>query len=375
MTEPADRNYGGPNPVGDNSEAPWPPAGPPASPNQPPPGPMPHGVVVDYSAYPHRPLAPQHTARRRWWWIALATGAVIITAIVVAVLVLTGRNTDDGLSPTEIAKGYLTALARGDAAAALSYSDEHLPSKDFLTDDILKKQLAKWPITNIRILNAGSEEANTGRVHVAASFGETISDAVLHIDRRHGRWWLASAATSLPANPAPDASDRTLTIFGRPFGASNQYVFPGWLDIASSSPYIDASIPKPLLLDRLTARKTFLQAQFALNDNGVNTVRDAVTAAFAKCEQFHVLKPPYPCAETGLDPNTFVDGNVVWGQSDLSGINSTFDHRLAAVTFSGMVMTDITAQTHSGAWEHFTGRHGAKGVAKLSTVPPTLTFG
>ena len=50
-------------------------------------------------------------------------------------------------------KGYLEALAKGDAAKALSFSNDKPANTEFLTNDILKKQIAKWPITDIKILS------------------------------------------------------------------------------------------------------------------------------------------------------------------------------------------------------------------------------
>jgi hypothetical protein len=379
MSDATGGRYGGPNPVGggaDPQKQPAPFEPPPSmhpGPWQPPnavPAPGPQASGVDPSRLP---LLPIRKSRKRLWSTVAALGAVVVSAVV-AVIVFTGHDTTSVASPADVVKGYLDALARGDADAALSYSDKRPASNDYLTPDILKKQIAKWPITNIRILNANSSDAATGRVHAASTFGTTISETTMHLTRQKGRWRLEEAAIALPPNPLPDASEQTLTLFGKPFGQSRQYVFPGWLDVASGNHYISATT-KPLLLDRLTQREHYLQADYAINDTGEKAVIDVTVAEFAKCEQSHSLKPPYPCSEVGLPADKFVDGTVTWGEANLGELNSTFDQKRLAINFFGRITNDVTAQTTSGTSDHFTAQHNVKGIAELSTVSPTLKFG
>lgn len=385
MNDSPSRRYGGANPVGGGQQPPtppapsWPPPNMHQGPWQPPAAGSPPSPTPD-GGDPGRALLPIRKSRKPLLVTLGAGAAVLVVIIIVLVVTLVGgdRERGGGGSAADAVTGYLEALARGDAAAALSYSDKDPASLDFLTDDVLKKQVAKWPITNIRILNAGSGEAATGRVHVSATFGTTISEARMRLTRKNSRWYLDNAAIVLPQNPAPDASDKTLTVFGKPFGQSRQYVFPGWVDIASSNPYVDATAnptTQSLLLDRLTAREHYLQADFAINKNGEKAVIDATVAAFAKCQQSHAIKPPYPCSEVGLPADKYVDGTVDWGEADLGELNSTFDHRNLAVNFWGRITNDCTAQTTAGGSDHFTAQHYVKGVADLSTIPPTLKFG
>jgi hypothetical protein len=91
----------------------------------------------------------------------------------------------------------LEALARGDADAALSYSSDQPASKEFLTDDILKKQTGKWPITDIRILD-DTATASMGTVHVAVKFGDQISDETLFLEQKNGECRAAPRPGSRP---------------------------------------------------------------------------------------------------------------------------------------------------------------------------------
>ena len=77
-----------------------------------------------------------------------------------------------GGSAGDAVKRYLEALARGDAETALSYGIDQPATSEFLTSEILKKQVAQWPIRNIRILHDNSSAPDTklsmAHVHVVA---------------------------------------------------------------------------------------------------------------------------------------------------------------------------------------------------------------
>ena len=145
----------------------------------------------------------------------------VLAAIALVVVMVTrggGGPGGGGGSPAEAVQGYLEALSRGDAQAALAYSAEEPGSTDLLTDEVLKQQIAQWPITNIRILSGEATTAiATAVVHVAATFGDKVSDTQLQLTRSGDRWLLKSAAVKLDPGSMIQAS-RTLTVFGKPVG-------------------------------------------------------------------------------------------------------------------------------------------------------------
>ncbi|MGE5694739.1 MAG: hypothetical protein ACM4D3_05730, partial [Candidatus Sericytochromatia bacterium] len=73
--------------------------------------------------------------------------------MVVVVVIATAGRGGKADTPADAVRGYLEALARGDAEAALSYASDQPASKEFLTDEILQKQIDKWPISDIQILD------------------------------------------------------------------------------------------------------------------------------------------------------------------------------------------------------------------------------
>ena len=188
--------------------------------------------------------------------------------IVVAIVSFSGAGTSGvggggATSADGAVKGYLDALSKGDANAALAFGTDQPASKDFLTDDILKQQIAKWPITNVRILSA-NEMGGMAQVHVAVNFGDQTSDQTLMVKKDDGIWKLSAASVKLnlgglastvpltdpvSGKPVPSAP---ITLFGKPVAeAAPVYVFPGWLDLGSGSKYLTVSAARPVLLDGL----------------------------------------------------------------------------------------------------------------------------
>jgi hypothetical protein len=402
--------YGGPNPVGpvDPTEATrmaprprqgqWQQPVPATQPWSAPPGPQPWqptpqglgpspipgaGFAAPPPTYgPGGPglFGPPPRRNRKPLFVTLGAGAaVLIVVVIVLVITLAGGNTSGGGgSAADAVKGYLDALSRGDAEAALSYSDDQPASKDFLTSDILKKQIAKWPITNIRILSddSGAGSLGMGQVHVAANFGTKVSDATVSVKRNNKRWYLASAAIKLRPTPgvAVNGADKTLTFFNKPVGDDTTYVFPGYVDIGSNDPYLGVKA-KPLLLDSLTSYTPWVHAEFSLNDAGSKAVTDALVSGFAACQKSSLLKPPAPCPLEGLDPVNYVEGTARWGQADVSQLKvQGLDEYHLKVAFFGQAVVPVTVQAKSGSTRDGTINLFLNGNADISKVPPALSY-
>lgn len=325
----------------------------------------------------HAPGPVRKGRKALWLSVAAAAAVLIVTAIVVVVGTSGGGSQSGAGSPADAVKGYLQALARGDAHTALSYSSDQPASTQFVGDDVLKKQIAHWPITNIRILqnDAHADAYGIAAIHVVATFGTTTSDAVVNLKRTGGRWLLNTSTVRVqPSKAIGDyPMGKTLTFFGKPVGESTVDVFPGWVDVASTNRYL-AVTAKPLLLDQLTPDLPWFQATFTLNDAGTKATTDALAGAFASCLQSHALKPPSPCSRIGLNPNEFVEGTANWGTPDFSKIQQSLDPQTQAVTFDGMVFSQVTVQRRSGETSQLNVQHPIHGVADINKAPPDVTF-
>lgn len=337
---------------------------PPGGPWQPPPGP---------------PFQPPKNRKPLFVTLA-AGGAVVLVVAIVLAITLTGRASYGGGSAGDVVKDYLQALANGDAETALSYSADQPASKEFLTDEVLKKQVAQWPITNVRILNDDSTGAGgplgMAQVHVVATFGDKVSDSTLEVKKDHGSWKLNTAAIKVspdPASTAGNAAAKTLTFFGKPVGDSTVYVFPGWMDVGTTNPYMTATT-KPLLLDQLTMMGLpWLQTTFALSDKGRDAARDQLSAAMANCQKSNLLAPPG--CPMSVDPYGLADGTAAWGPADISAVKfDNFDPYRLELTFFGQVKASISVKTTGGATKQGDATQFLSGSADMAKTPPALSF-
>jgi hypothetical protein len=163
-------------------------------------------------------------------------------------------------------------------------------------------------------------------------------------------------------------------VFGKPVGDGVFYVFPGYLQLGSSNPYIDVKAEPPLL-DKLTSYAAgIFQSKFTINPAGEKAINDAVAQAFSACQQSASLAPPAPCPTEIRNFNgELVDGTVKWGQPDLSGIQQRFfDQYKLSVHLSGEVKIPVTAQNRGGGVKQGDVTAFVSGTVDLSKTPPVL---
>lgn len=367
------------------SGAPW--GGPPGGPGQgwpapqypppaqgwPPPG-APPGVWTPPGA-----AGPGGPQRRRMVFLALGAVALLAVIAVVVTAVIRGGGAG-GSTPGAAVKGYLEALSRGDAEAALTFSGDQPGSKEFLSAEVLKKQIDKWPITDIRILGGGEDSGgilNSATVHVAATFGDKVSDVELDVKKSGNRWLLDSSAVRIePARDPNDKAAKTLTVFGKPVGDGPLYVFPGYQEFASSNPYLELTDADPILLDGMRSYMgSMFRPTFDLNENGKKVIAEAVDAQFAACRNSKALEPPPPCPAKVNYPPAFVDGTVEWGQPDTSTVEiGYFDPYKMTVSASGVVKVPFTVQAKRGTQMSEEDTVFFSATADISQTPPTLAM-
>ncbi|QIV79874.1 hypothetical protein [Mycolicibacterium frederiksbergense] len=317
----------------------------------------------------------------------MAAAVVVAIVVVIGVVSLSGNGTDGGgdksgpdssLSASDTAKAYLEALSSGDAAKALSFGLAQPSTTELLTDDILRKQNAKMPISNIRILDEDKALAGIGQttVHVAVNFGQVVDDAKIDLKQDSDQVWkLETAAIKIDFLSKPDkgSAEETVTIFGKDFKNGALYVFPGYLDVASSNEYLTVT-SEPVLLEGLrTYMSTSLDPEIKFNDEGRQAIQQQLVAAFANCQGSNLLAPPNCPTKVGF--SDAVDGTVNWGPADLSEVNigdlSPWD---MTVLLSGKAKIPLSYRTTSGDTKQGTANAYIGGAADVSKTPPALNL-
>ncbi|MCH9729834.1 MAG: hypothetical protein K0U84_09195 [Actinomycetia bacterium] len=372
---------------------------PPPGPMGPGPGPGQFGAPPAYFGPPPTSgvagsarfggLLPTQMSKPLIVTLSSGLAVVLVVALIwVIAAVSGGSGSSGGGSAGDAVQGYLQALARGDAAAALAFGQDQPASTALLSNDILKKQIDQWPITNIRILSDDSTTQSypgvgMAQVHVTANFGPHTSDATIFVQKNNdGEWKLPTASIKIAGSQSGLAvvggAAKTATLFGEPVPPEGTYVFPGYLDIGSTSPYVDVTSNSPLLLDNIglvgLPAKMLLApyvTTMELNGEGRQAVREAIDAAYASCRDSNLLAPPKPCPAQ-LPASTGIDGTVSWGPADTSDIEiKTFLPTDMTVLVTGTVTIPVTLQSSRGGLEGPVDSYLVTRV-DVSQTPPTL---
>lgn len=249
----------------------------------------------------------------------------------------------------QTAISYLEALSRGDAQKALSYSRKAPADTTLLTDEILGKQIAKWPISDIRIVEMKGDEKTSAKLYMTVSvkFGDKVHTDEISLSRNlQNGWWIDYVASEY--KPGMDSrSYATLSVFGKQlrFGESF-FAFPGYLEVTTSNQYIHVvSTDYPLFTSAPLLQPPAFDAELELNDAGTAAVTAALHDSFTKCETSNLIAPPGCPAALNVDDA--VDGTLTWGRVNLEDTSTSFyDNLTVDVVTSGSI--PVTYQSNGG---------------------------
>lgn len=402
--------YGGPNPIGRPNPVGGPaPAGgwgapsptPPQFPSGPPAQQWPPGAPQQQwpSGAPQQ-LPPGWDASGRPGWqqppgqqfggfpppggprrnrkallITIGAGvAVALVVVIVAAIALVGRGGGSGGASDAggAVQGYLEALAKGDAEAALSLGADQPASKEFLSDEILKQQIQEMPISNIRILGDDSEGGiGFGQVHVTANFGDQTSDTTFLMKKNGNQWRIDSAAVRLDFSVQSNKALETVTAFGKPVGKSVAYLFPGFVEWGSNNKNL-AVEGKPVLLDALTGYAGSNVPEVSLSDAGRADIVASVKGLLEECARSRSLEPA-GCPQSAYEYGA-VDGTVEWQAPDANDVEVSFSPYNMRATVSMTGDFTYSVQGRDGARVTGTAPTSLFGEADLDQSPPTIKW-
>jgi hypothetical protein len=356
---------------------------PPAEPTRPGPVAPPPSMQFAPPPWPGPPAPPQKPARRRFGkrTAALVTAAIAAVAIVAAIAIprLIDHGGGGGSSAPRqqeaarlAGQHYLEALARGDAAAALALSANAPATTQFVTDDVLKAQLAATPITDITAtaapVPAGEDPQQVQYLMLSARFGPTLSQARVAVRRKGEDWKLDTATVAVDVGPtgSKDASLKAVALWGVPTdGTSPVAVFPGGLSVSSSNRYVDITAQTPpVLLDALggATDPPTIKPVVALNDAGNQAAKEAIDRWVHYC--YHGVAPPPDCPVLRADnPTIAVDGSA-----DFTKTTFNFDANAMVVAIGG----SLFYQGHAAGVPDYTVTLLWVGTVDLTKDPPVF---
>lgn len=203
-------------------------------------------------------------------------GVILFTALVATFAVLVGgyvaitRYLAES-PPGSVVDSYFAALARDDAARALSYGAIPAGDHEFLTAAVLRDQLNVGAISTVQVMSV-DEQSRSAKVGVyyqlrSAAGTRNVSDVVPLI--RVGRQWRL-VESAVPTTVGLQQATRRAALAGTEFPTGPVAMFPGALPITFDTP-------------NLVLQPTGSTVNFDSSDSGALTV--AVSAAGVSAAQ------------------------------------------------------------------------------------------
>ncbi|MFV8141900.1 hypothetical protein ACNQR7_30420 [Mycolicibacterium senegalense] len=285
-----------------------------------------------------------------------------VVAVIVALLMSNGGgggSFNPNGSPSEVAKAYLEALSRGDAQAALDLSATQPASTELLTNEILKLQLEKLPITDVEVLGEERKPEDykrTSTVKVAAKYGGQRTEGQLAVVVVDNQWKLSASfveatvekVKGLPKDVQP--VEKSLTVFGKPIPQSlHFYVFPGYLQMGSTAANFNINELPPTTFDDVSGYAALgeIKPKFSMTDAGRQAAQDAIRAWIDKC--YNGAPRTGECKDAGDYSKYYVEGTMrVRGPVDLSTVNFKLPDYTTVVRVSNLKIPITAVDVNTG---------------------------
>lgn len=331
-----------------------------------------HGLQPTASTPPaFSPRTRRRSRRRRRLTRALGAGAALFALVVTAAYLTWGPRSALGarseIAAAQAVRGYLEALADGDAASALGYALEPPADVSLLTDQVLGELQASTPLRAI-FVDAPTEP---GRVPASYLLGDQQISTVFELTLRDGVWKLdqVAAPTDLSSFPIPVAVNGVVPASARPD------LFPGHYQIASASArYVVREVAFDV---RHPFEQQLIRGSLDLSEAGRAEVVAAAETQFADCLSRRDLHPP-GCgfAVASPDETPLDESSVAWsthGTPDFTELAVSLDHAGSASADLDITIHGDVHGVDGSRWEAHV--HLTRLRADLTGPAITIQFG
>ncbi len=183
-------------------------------------------------------------------------------------------------------QGYLEALSRGEADAALAYAAAPPDDTAFLTSDVLAASLRLAPISDIRV-EQGS--VTGGSVDASYKVGSRVVDTSFAVVRNGTDWRLADVASSVDLSGV-STDLLTLSLNGVPLTGDAPTLFPGAYVLAANDSRYTVS-KGAFLVESPADSPDTSSMRLKLSAKGVSAVRAAAQKKLTSCLRSRSLAP------------------------------------------------------------------------------------
>jgi hypothetical protein len=299
-----------------------------------------------YGPRPVQP-APQSKGKSKILIIIGAAALLVILMAVLAVVVAArsrqaanlGNNTTQGqqsnpsqsaapqnaLRPSDAVRGYLQALAAGDAVAALSFAADPAPSGPLLTNKVLAKSGERADLTQIQVPVV--EDQNATSVSATYTLGKSAVSESFDVVKVADTWKLSRAVKDLDISFIVSGSV-PVKINGVYVDQDSVAVLPGSYAFTTGLPYVGYGSKNVVLVKSPYVEADTYRIQSQLTKSGEKAVISATRKSYNKCLDANSLSPKN-CPIQLESKYTYNKSTITWRQ------NGSDPFRKAKVSFGG----------------------------------------
>lgn len=329
-------------------------------------------------------------------FIGLGAGVLVLILIIVVAVVVIGRKSpgvaDPGPAgsgggsgssssappvsadtPSGAVKGYLQALAAGNATQALSFASNQPSDKTFLTDAVLQASNKIAPLTGINVPDVQGA-SSYATVQASYKLGSQAINTDFQMQKTGSMWKMDDGWSDVSTSSG--SSTFPLTLNGVAVKTQKFYLFPGEYKASSGNDYVDYPANKPLLVKSPSDYASTSDLDPGLTTTGQAAFTTTVKKAVAKCVASSSLNPGCGIsafrASSGVKV-TDVKHKLTGGSLDRMSVQLKYDDPFTAHAYSS-VQIDTTAKCDGGSCTNLYAKSIGEAYVDLSKKPLAVTW-
>jgi hypothetical protein len=309
-----------------------------------------------YQRGPYAPVPGQAPQKQRTGlFVLIGAGALALILAVVAVAVnLGGRDDTAGGGTTsggtanapaaatasDAVTGYLQAVARGDAQAAVAYAvDPSTVTTTSMTPEVLAASAKRAPMTHIQVPAVSDPDAAT--VPASYKLGSTEVSTSIEVMKTSGdAWKLLTVATELDLTAVQDDA-LPLLINGTTVKPGPFSVLPGSYRFTTGQRNFDYGSHPDLVVRYPSDFPDISRLQPRISSKGQSSALSAVKKSWSSCLDKHAQKPKGCPNQFRYQDFNFKDSTVRWTRKGSDPFKKIKPSYLDATTVQYLVERDL----------------------------------
>ncbi len=239
----------------------------------------------------------------------------------------TSTPTPTVADPADAVRGFLDAIARGDAVAALAFAETQPADTSFMTNEVLATAHAANPITEINVPPIPSASDDPVSVQASYKIGtERITDTYT-VNLVGGSYRLEEVGAELDLG-SERSEAMPMVLAGRAVDSDTVILLPGAYEVTSGLSFVDWGPDNTILVKSPGAFLSASALDRSINTTGEKAFLGAIKASLDACVKIKKVKPNgcpfgYDTSSYTVSPKT-----ISWSFTDdpMAGLEPRLDY-------------------------------------------------